>query len=88
MTAAREGVQVDSLRVEIEQDWDDRGVLGIEGASPVALGTRIAIRIASREPEQALNDVVLRALEADPWFLSFRDAQPVSTTVSVAGEDA
>ena len=88
MTAAREGVQVDSVRVEIEQDWDNRGVLGIEGASPVALDTRLGIEIASPASEADLNALVSRALAVDPWFLSFLEAQPVTTTVSVSGEVA
>lgn len=88
MTAARAGLHVDSVQVEIEQDWDNRGVLGIENASSVAHDTRIAIRISSPEVEAVLNDMVARALAADPWFLSFRDGQPVSVTMSFAGEDA
>lgn len=88
MTAARESLKLEAVRVEIEQDWDNRGVLGMVGASPVALDTRISIMLESTEPEGVLKDMVSRALTADPWFLSFRDAQPVSATIFIAEEAA
>lgn len=88
MTATRENLHLNSVRVNIEQDWDNRGVLAMKGASPVPGGTRITIEITSPEAERDLNEMVTRALASDPWFLAFRDAQPVSTTVSIAEEVA
>ena len=88
MTAARESLELEAVRVEIEQDWDNRGVLGMVGASPVAHDTRIFIELESTEPERVLKDMVARALTTDPWFLSFRDAQPVSATILIAEEAA
>lgn len=83
MTGARENVALDSVTVGIEQDWDNRGVLGMEGASPVPSDTRIRIEISSSESEEKIGDVVTRALNSDPWFLAYRDAQPVRTAISV-----
>ena len=88
MAAARENIPLDTVRVEIEQDWDNRGVLAMDGASPVASDTRIAIDIASPHTEQGIHDLVARTLEKDPWFLTFRDAQPVTSVLSVSGEVA
>jgi len=85
MTAVRENVQLDAVRVGIEQDWDNRGVLAMEGASPVPSETRIAIDIASPDAEEKIAALVERALAKDPWFLALRDAQPVSTAVLVNG---
>jgi hypothetical protein len=85
MTAARENLQLDAVRVGIEQDWDNRGVLAMEGASPVPSDTRIAIDIASSEAEEKVRSLVARALVSDPWFLAFRDAQPVTSKLSVNG---
>lgn len=85
MTAARENMQVDAVRVGIEQDWDNRGVLAMEGASAVPRETRISIEIESAEAENKVEGMVVRALARDPWFLAFRDAQPVRMSVSVAG---
>lgn len=84
MTAARENLHLDAVRVGIEQDWDNRGVLAMDGASPVPSDTRIAIEVTSPEAEDAVEMMVDRALAKDPWFLAFRDAQPVQTAISVA----
>lgn len=84
MTAAREDVRLEAVRVEIEQDWDNRGVLAMDGASPVPNDTRIAIRVTSSEHTVVLEEMIHRALFSDPWFLAFRDAQPVRTAVSIA----
>lgn len=85
MTAAREDMQIESVRVGIEQDWDNRGVLAMDGASPVPMDTRVSIEIESPEVEEKVEEMVARALAMDPWFLAFRDAQPVRTAVSVSG---
>ena len=82
MTASRENMHLDSVRVEIEQDWDNRGVLAIEGTSPVPSDTRIVITVSSQETEDKVSEAITRALAHDPWYLAFRDAQPVSTTIS------
>lgn len=85
MTAAREDLQLNRVLVEIEQDFDNRGILAINGASPVPNDTRITVEIESREEHRTVRDMVARALASDPWFLAFRDAQPVSTAVSFNG---
>lgn len=85
MTAARENLQLDAVRVGIEQDSDNRGVLAMEGASPVPSDTRIVIDIASSEADEKVRSLVARALVSDPWFLAFRDAQPVTSKLSVNG---
>ncbi len=83
LTAVRQGLRLQAVRVGIEQDWDDRGIFAMNGANPAPLDTRISIEIASHESRGTLDDLVTRALECDPWFLSLRDAQPVSTTITV-----
>lgn len=88
MTAARENMHLDFVRVGIEQDWDNRGVLAMQGASAVPSDTRITIEISSRESDDKVQQMVTRALAMDPWFLAFRDAQPVSTEISFAQEVA
>jgi len=83
MTAVREGLRLRAVRVGIEQDWDDRGIFAMNGANPAPLDTRLSVEIVSLEPRGTLDDLVTRALESDPWFLTLRDAQPVSTTITV-----
>lgn len=85
MTAVRENLRLDSVNVGIEQDWDNRGVLGMGGTSAVPSDTRITIQVTSPEPENAIKAMIHRALDIDPWFLAYRDPQPISTSISVTG---
>jgi uncharacterized OsmC-like protein len=84
MTAAREDIHIEAVQVGIEQNWDNRGVLAMDGARPVPSETRISIQVTSSEPEHLLEEMLDRALSRDPWFLAFRDAQPVRTKISVS----
>lgn len=83
MMATREDLRIDKVQVELEQNWDNRGVLAVDGASPTPLATRITIAISSPEQRDRVNDLIVRALTRDPWFLAFRDAQPVTMKVSI-----
>ncbi len=48
MEAAREGVTLDALDVEVDSESDDRGILGMDEAVPPGpLTTRIRIRVRS-----------------------------------------
>ena len=77
MTALRENLTLHRIRVSVDQDFDNRGVLGMPGASPVPSDTRISIEIASHEPTRRIEDIVDKALQIDPWYLAFKEAQPV-----------
>jgi uncharacterized OsmC-like protein len=80
MTAARAGLALNRISVSIEQDFDNRGVLGIPETSAVPSDTRITIAISSSASAQMVEDLVDRALRIDPWYLSFLHAQPVQIT--------
>ena len=84
MTALREDVPVTDVTVRLAQDWDGRGVLGMPGAAAAAEATRLEIDLESAAPPDVLDALVEAALACDPWFLSFRDAQPVTVAVRVA----
>ncbi len=77
MLAAREGLAFDEMTVTVETDFDDAALFGLGTASAAPLITRIGIEIVSDAEEDAVQDVVNRALEMDPWFLALRDAQVV-----------
>jgi uncharacterized OsmC-like protein len=85
MAAVREDICIHAVRVKIEQDWDNRGVLAMDGSIAPPIDTRLEIDIASPEVSQKITDLVDRALLKDPWFLAFRDAQAVTTTIVTAG---
>ena len=83
MAATRERIRLDAVRVKIEQDWDNRGILAMPGAGPVPLETRIAIDVASSDPQETVDELVARAVAHDPWYLVFRDAQAITTAITV-----
>ena len=84
MTAAREGMDIEDIKVDIEMDFDDSALLGM-GTNPAApLETRLAITLKSREDGEKLKAMVDRALAVDPFFLALRDRQKVATTFALA----
>jgi uncharacterized OsmC-like protein len=81
LTAVRDGLELESVTVDVEMDFDDGAMLGL-GSNPASpLATRINIALESREPADALRGLVDRALAADPYFLALRDAQQVTVSV-------
>lgn len=85
MTALRAGLSVSKITVDIEQDFDNRGVLGFDDVPAVASDNRLTVNIESEHDEDTLRDLVEDTIKGDPWFLSFRDAQPVSVAVQKVG---
>lgn len=84
MTALREDIPLRGVSARIAQAWDGRGVLGMSGASRAAEATELEITVDSSAPAEVIEDLVQAALAIDPWFLSFRDAQPMQVVVSLA----
>lgn len=82
LAAAREGLALDAVDVDLEMDFDDSAMLGMGANSAAPLATRLGIRLASPEPPAQLRAMVDRALAADPFFLALRDAQKVAVSVS------
>jgi uncharacterized OsmC-like protein len=83
MTAAREGIQVDSVDVDVEMDFDDSAMLGMGANSAAPLSTRITISLDSPVLAGTVESMVGRALAADPFFLALRDPQSVATTIII-----
>lgn len=88
MTATREDLSLNSISVSIEQDFDNRGVLGVPGVSAAPLDTRVEIAIVSAAPSQKIINLVDRALQIDPWYLAFSQAQPVQWNCTTEKEVA
>lgn len=78
MTAAREGLELRSVHVDLEMDSDNLAVFGLGGKKAAPLKTRISIQIDTDEPADAVSGLVERVLDADPWYLALRDPQAVS----------
>ena len=59
MEAAREGVTLRSLEVEVDSESDDRGILGIDEAMPPGpLSTRVRIRATADGEEGRLRELL------------------------------
>ena len=82
--AARMGVPIESLTVEIQADYDVRGELGVsDDVSPGYLGVRYIVTIESSAPEA---DVLLMLDTADrhsSWRDDIARAVPISREVRV-----
>lgn len=81
LTAAREGVTLRSITVDITMDFDDSALFGMGTASAAPLDTRLTIRLDSDANEDQLASLVDQALSCDPYFLALRDAQSVQTQI-------
>jgi hypothetical protein len=82
MAAIREDIPITSLKVTIDQDWDNRGLFAMDDAKPGPLDTRIGIIVESPEPSDVIEELIKRAMASDPWLLAFKDSQTVTATVS------
>jgi uncharacterized OsmC-like protein len=81
--AVKEGLDIDSVSVDIEMDFAEGASLGFGEDSAAPLETRFFIRIDTDSPESEVVALVDRALEKDTFFLALRDAQSVKINVNV-----
>jgi uncharacterized OsmC-like protein len=81
LTAAREGIALGSIDVDIEMDFDDSAMFGVGSNTAAPLETRFKITLQSAAPWEEVTAMVDRALAADPYFLALRDAQNVTARV-------
>lgn len=83
MTAAREGLVLRKVDVEVETDFDDLALFGLGSSTAAPTETRVTVIIDSDEDAATLSSLVERVLEMDPWFLALRDRQRVRPEVRV-----
>ena len=79
LTAVREGIDIGAIDVDVEMDFDDAAMIGVSDNTAAPLETRITIAVESAAPWEEVTAMVGRALERDPYFIAFRDAQPMKT---------
>jgi len=75
MWAARRGVTLSRLEVEIQADYDARGELGVAEVSPGYHQVRCIVTVESPSPESAVRAVIEEAEAHSPYYEIFR--QPV-----------
>lgn len=83
MTAARAGIQLDKINVDVEMDWDNRGIFGIEDVSAGPIAIRVTIAVDSRAPEEAIQAILPTALRNDPWLRTFVDPQTIEPILKI-----
>ena len=76
-------IKCESIKVELEMDFDDAAMFGIGENTAAPLNTRLLIMIVSEEGQERLQNLVDRVLEMDPYFLALRDSQSVSAELKV-----
>lgn len=86
MEAARQGVTLTSLEVEVDSESDDRGMLGIdEGVPPGPLSSRIRVRGRADGVDQArLRDILERGAARCPVCDATKRAVEVSVEVDAS----
>ncbi|MCL4866224.1 MAG: OsmC family protein, partial [Gemmatimonadales bacterium] len=69
MWAARMGVELTSLEVAVEADYDVRGELGVsDEVRPGYLAMRYHIKVASPAPEAAVREMIDTGLRTSSWL--------------------
>jgi uncharacterized OsmC-like protein len=86
MEAAREGVELRSLEVEVDSESDDRGILGMDESVPAGpLSTRIRIRAAAGGAGHGrLREVVARGADRCPVCDATKRSVDVSLEIETA----
>jgi uncharacterized OsmC-like protein len=86
MEAAREGVALESLEVEVDSESDDRGILGMDEAVPAGpLSTRIGIRARADGVEEGrLRELLARGAGRCPVCDATKRAVHVSLEIETS----
>ena len=85
MEAAREGVTLSSLEVEVDSESDDRGILGMDDAVPAGpLSTRIRIRARADAEAGRMRDLLERGAGRCPVCDATKRAVEVSLEIETS----
>ncbi len=82
--AAKLGVPIQAIEVEVEADYDARGYYGIADLPPGYLEVRYRVNIQSDAPEDAICKVLDEADAHSPWFDIFMRPQNLKRIVQIA----
>lgn len=85
MWAARLGVPIDALEVEVEGDFDARGELGVGDVSPGYQEVRYLISLDSPAPQQAIAELIETAERHSPYVDVFSRSQSMKRTLRLNG---
>jgi uncharacterized OsmC-like protein len=83
MRAARAGVTIDALEVEVEADYDDGAVFGTADKPPGYSEVRYTVRVRSSAPEAEVLKVLDDSDRHSPYLDVFARAQKVVRRVEI-----
>jgi len=87
MWAARLGIPVDAVEVEVQADFDARGELGVGDALPGYREVRRVVSIDSPAPEADLRELVETAERHSPYLDVFGRAQSMRRVLRLNGTE-
>ena len=82
--AVMSNVSVTAVEVNVEADYDDRGVYDMDGVLPGFTEFRLFINVDSTASHEKISEIVESALKTDTWFAVFTNSQKISTDLTVA----
>ena len=72
------GVTLDAIEVSVDSESDDRGILGMDSATPAGpLSARIEVRLRSAQSDAPIDELVAWAVDHCPVSEALRRAVPV-----------
>ena len=83
LAAIRSGIDFRRVTVDVEVDFDDGAMFGVGERSAAPLETRISLAVETDATQADAEAVVETAIASDPWFLALRDAQTVTTRLTL-----
>ena len=78
---ARAGIEARSVEVEVQVDYDNRGLLGMDNIRPGYLNVRHTLYLESDAPLDLVQPALEKAQRNSPYLDVFARAQPVSGQV-------
>jgi uncharacterized OsmC-like protein len=82
--AVMANVSVAAIEVDVEADYDDRGMFNMDGVPPGFTEFRLFIDVDSTAPHEQISEIIDRALKTSTWFAVFTNSQKISTDLTVA----
>ena len=86
--AARLGVPLEAVEVEVEADFDARGELGMDGVAPGYQEVRYLVAIASPAPRDEVDRLLATAERASPYLDIFGREVALRRTLRLNGAEA
>jgi uncharacterized OsmC-like protein len=81
--AVMSNVSVTAIEVDVEADYDDRGMYHMDGVSPGFTDFRLCINVNSPAPQEKITEIIETALNTSTWFAVFTHSQNIATDIKV-----